>query len=56
MGNQNSLESRKATHLPKDGNEKSLESQKSISAPKQGKDAYLFKTDKDHLIGAGGFA
>ena len=32
------------------------EIQKSISLQKQGSDAYLFKTDKAHLIGAGGFA
>ena len=38
------------------GNQKSIESRKTISLPKDGKDAYLFKTDKDHLIGSGGFA
>ena len=38
------------------GNNKSKGSRKSISHPKQGIDAYLFKPDKDHLIGSGGFA
>jgi hypothetical protein len=55
-GNEKSVESQKSISLSKEDNEKIIENQQAISSPKQGKDAYLFKTDKAHLIGAGGFA
>ena len=38
------------------GNQKSIESRKSKSHLKVGKDAYLFNTDIDNLIGKVGYA
>ena len=53
MGNQKSIESRKSKSIP-ESNSRPKDVSKSISLPKNGKDAYLFSTDIDNLIGKGG--